>query len=186
MKNITKIFLLFLMLIVSNYSLSKPRTVFIDTELQLAKFIGEVTVLSYTDSTINYLHGKDTLISFTLEKILFEEDRKYIIKQTHDIGEDTNYLTGSWPKTNDKVLLVTDSNNNVSLFAKKTSSYYRFWSPTYGYWTMSISMFVYPLPYKVLPSKKEMTTVNPESELRMCWDGCIIDKKIFQKKFLKN
>jgi len=109
---------------VSNLSTQgQARIVDIDAELRAAKTVAFATVDSYTDSTITFkqmaVSAPDRLFVSRLKTF----DKAFIGKQE----------TGGLPPENSDVIVVVDSNNYVSLFARRVSDKpgVHFWSPIY-------------------------------------------------------
>ena len=95
--------------------------------------------------------------------------------QTNIPADQNSNLTGFWPAAGDTVLMVLDSSSRVSLFARSSGEYYRFWSP---FMTMSTAIFQYKPPFLPLPNKTSRYSSTTQSET--CLDGCVIKKKIWE------
>ena len=163
-------FLLFIYLTIG--LVAKPRLVYLDRELNESKLIKYVEILDYTDTSIIFkiigsskiLAAKNTfqgpIIGFTVKK----------------------YKTAYWPSKGEKVLIVIDKNNYVSLFAIIIGSNYLFWSPRQ---TMSTALFYFKKPAFKNPDIKEQAS-RPEHhpEYDACWENCFfpMDKLPIRRK----
>ncbi len=135
MKRINKLILLSILTIIYNsIVIAKPRIVNVEKEIKAAKFIGYVTIDSYTDTSIAF---SMTAIAFKLRPDSSAADgydmRKELTARLRvfDKSFKGKITSGSLPKQGDRVLVVIDSNNYVSLFADISTDYLIFWSPVY-------------------------------------------------------
>ena len=175
--------LLFSIFCISNKSMAKPRTVFLDKELKEAIYFDYVEVIDYTDTSLLFreVEGHDGFYSpawlrtqnFTLNA---RHQAVVLSAKTHS-GQGFNkgfdkFTTGYWPQKGEKVLIVINKENRVSLFARKIADKYRFWSP---FVTGSIALFYYKAP--ALKLKDHHGLSDNSGDYRSCWDGCLLPVK---------
>jgi hypothetical protein len=103
----------------------KISTVFLDSVLESAKFIGEVNFVS-----VDRMHG---LMEFSMldNSGMLATPYSFLfgIKKGEE-NENDSLLTGTEPpKTEKRLLVITDSSGYVSLFAKISGSSYIIWNP---------------------------------------------------------
>jgi hypothetical protein len=137
---------------------AKPRTVFLDKELQEATLIEFVEIISYSDSAIIFR----TIIG---DRTITSKIGRGVIKA----HQGDKFKTGYWPVIGEKVLVIVGQNDFISLFANKIGENYRFWSP---YYTGSVALFCFKSPATKLPDQTGI-----KENLRgyeTCWDGCIL------------
>lgn len=106
---------------------SKSYPMYFDSIMKKAAIIKYVRVLSYTDTImiVKILPTEDTLIfSSNMKKI-----SDYSRKRQLEIYPNSDDMQCYWPKIGEEVLIVTDSNNRINLFAIKEDSVYHFWDP---------------------------------------------------------
>ena len=159
-KNIS-IFVLAIFATISLYA--KPRFVQLEKELKNAKFIGLVIVDGYDNNSnilFHFIEDSDTI------KIAFVNYKGPDGYKFHN--PDTNHWTGDFPFKKDTVLIVIDTSNKVSLFARKLMTDYRFWSP---YFTGSLALFEFSSPATKLATEKGLENFG---KLNSCWDGCLL------------
>jgi len=158
-KIISLCFILFL--IFPNLINAKPRFVKFEKELKKAIFVGLVIVEKYDENGTIHFRSLEFLDTINTAFSSFSNQNQY----SFDIN---SYCTGSYPNPKDTVLIVIDSVNEVSLFAKYTKGNYRFWSPEE---TGSIALFQFSEPALKLPFEK--SDENNE-KIKTCWDGCLL------------
>ncbi|MGB8195254.1 MAG: hypothetical protein WCF67_25180 [Chitinophagaceae bacterium] len=152
---------------------AKPRTVQLNQELKNAKFIGLVTVDGYD--------GKGNILFHSIEykDTIYAAIANYYGPDGFRLpGNDPDNWTGNWPFQRETVLIVVDSLNKVSLFAKKIRNDYRFWSP---HFTGSIALFRFSGAARKLDGGKGLEN---DEESGSCWDGCLLPIKelLFESK----
>ena len=150
----------------------RPRGVFLDDELRFAKFVGTVVIDRYDNQGTVYFHSIE--YSDTITKALgqFYGEDGFTFP-----NPDKNDLTACSPFKKDTVLIVINSSNRVSLFARLQADKYRFWSP---YMTGSIALFRFSSPAEILNSDKEVKNLNRTNKDQTyfaCWDGCFLRKE---------
>ena len=136
---------------------AKPRFVDLDKELSEATLIKNVEVTGYTETTVLFVDAAT--------------GEKFEVKTNGDVSSQLKYdknSTGYWPNVGEKVLVVIDTDERVSLFAARVGAHYRFWSPDV---TGSIALFQFKAPAVKLPNEKGVES-NPEG-YESCWDGCL-------------
>jgi hypothetical protein len=141
----------------------KPRAVDFEKEMTKAKFIGTVIMGNY--DTEGHFQFQSTEFKDTVTLATVGGKFDYWA-----LGETTDW-SGHSPLMKDTVLIVLDSTNKISLFAKLVGNEYRFWSPQY---TVSSVLFTFKAPAKRL---HEVALHNDEDDLFSCWDGCLLDKE---------
>jgi hypothetical protein len=160
----------FLLIIVSflliNASITAPkmRLVHFEYEMNKAKFISQVVIENYdTNGVFKFrsLEFKDTLNS-AKSYCIFNRFRY------EAVGISTVWV-GCNPRINDTVLIVVDSVNTISLFAKLIGNDYRFWDP---HASTSGSKFVFEPPVKRLHE----THYHYNDSYTECDDGCLLNK----------
>jgi hypothetical protein len=163
MSVILKYCLLFILSHYGTNQMAKPRVVSLDYELAHSTFTGLVIVNDYdSNGNIKFssLEFKDTTnIAFVDANFT---DRNFY-------SNPKLFLTASLPSKGDTVLIVLDSTKDVSLFAKQTGNYYRFWSP----WiTGSEALFSFSPP--AIAIDKACESEGASKHYSMCWDGCLL------------
>ncbi len=147
-------------------TIARPRFLNLDYELANSKFVGLVVVNNYDSlGNIKFLsvEYKDTT---TFAYVAADATDRYLFSNP-DL-----FLTASLPSKGDTVLIVLDSLGRVSLFAKETGNYYRFWSP----WiTGSLVLFSFLPPAIPIDKKNEIKKSSSEN-YNECWDGCLLLK----------
>ncbi|MDZ7876434.1 MAG: hypothetical protein U5L45_02125 [Saprospiraceae bacterium] len=142
---------------------SKPRTLDFEKEMTTAKFIGTVIIDSYDAQGLfqfQSIEFKDTVKSAKID----DRFDYWALDNTAD-------WSGHSPIVKDTVLIVLDSTNKISLFAKLIGNEYRFWRPQF---TVSSVLFSFKSPAKRL---HDVALHNEEDDLFSCWDGCLLDKE---------
>jgi len=151
----------------------KVITINIRAYLQEAKTIRTIIIIAYKDSTMLYRYqdSKDTVSISCRAKQYSEPFRQTLINKKVMLKTD---LAGKWPKPGQKVLIVINKTDNVSLFAIKTGDDYRFWDPN----SLPFANSVFSIP-KERPYKPLNTCNNPGSNENTgfwmsCPDGCLV------------
>jgi hypothetical protein len=141
----------------------KPRAVDFEKEMTTAKFIGTVIIDNYDEK--GRFQFQSTEFKDTVKSAMSSGKFDYwALEKEAD-------WSGHSPLLKDTVLIVLDSTNKISLFAKLVGNEYRFWSPQY---TVSSALFTFKSPAKRL---HEVALHNSEDDLFSCWDGCLLDKE---------
>jgi hypothetical protein len=151
----------------------KAKVIVIDKQyLQDAKTIRTIIVLPYKDSTMFYRlqNSKDTLSISCRTKQYSEPFRQTLIKNKGMLKTD---LAGKWPTVGQKVLIVINKNNRVSLFATKTGDDYRFWDPNSVPFANSIFSIPKERPYKPLENCNDLWR-SENVNYWTCTDGCLL------------
>jgi len=140
--------------------------------LQDAKTIRTIIVLAYKDSTMFYRfqNSKDTLSISCRTKQYSEPFRKTLIDKKVMLKTD---LAGKWPTIGQKILIVINKNNRVSLFAIKIGDDYRFWDPNSVPFANSIFSIPKERPYKPLENCKNSGR-SENANYWTCTDGCLL------------
>ena len=147
----------------------KSKLVQVESELKNATYIGYVVIQKYEDQKIWFNELKTTQLKSVIVTPYADNS------DTEGFGYSDGFMTGYWPAIGDTILIVSDSTNRISMFAKVMEGNYRFWSP---FETGSIAFFTFKIPFKHLKNEKDD---NPESDYKSCSDGCLIDKNIFKE-----
>ena len=125
------------------------RGVDLQAELQSAQLVAEVEIEEYTPEGLTF-RLQDNPRKPLAARYWGADDSKWVpnVAATLDFNQDI--LTGEWPPRGSKVLLVVDADKNISLFAWKQGSDYRFWSP---WMTGSVAGFTCEPPTRPLPQQ---------------------------------
>ena len=142
---------------------AKPRFVQFNKELKNAKFIGLVVVDGYNNTGNILFHSIEYKDTTKTALAYYNGPDGYKFPDP-----DTNHWTACWPFKKDTVLILIDSLNKVSLFAKKIKTDFRFWSP---YYTGSVALFEFSNPATKLTTEKGLGNYG---KLDSCWDGCLL------------
>ncbi len=129
---------------------ANPITLDIDKELKAARTIAIGTIESYTDTSLFFRMSDTDNTKFFTAKL--KPYRKSFIETEK---------TGGIPHVNSSVLIVIDSNNFVSLFAKVMleNSQFIFWSPVYN---GSECLFIFNDNFKAdTLTTAELMLINP-------------------------
>ena len=86
-------------------------------------------------------------------------------------GDNRVVWTSLWPPVGSEAVVVSDSTESISLFARRVVGGWRFWSPIF---TMSVAVFECDPPARIL---------NPETLFseRGSWDGRIVPDSTVRK-----
>jgi hypothetical protein len=163
-------------LLLTTTTFARPRGVLLDDELRYAKFVGTVVIDNYDGKGGIYFHSTD--YKDTISKAFGNFYGTDGLIWSNPVKTE---LTTCTPFKKDTVLIVIDTNNRVSLFAKILADKYRFWSP---YFTGSLALFRFSYPAEILDKSlevKELGQANGKTYLA-CWDGCYL-KKEYLKSF---
>jgi hypothetical protein len=179
MKNLKNVLFLLLILFMVCKGHAKPRTVYLDKELKGAMYFDYVEVLNYTDSTIIFkeidgfqsYNSNDWFDSDNFKLSARNDTVLYAAKLKGGLNDldVKKYTTGYLPKKGEKILIVINKENQVSLFANLEDGTYRFWSP---YYTGSSALFCFNEPATKLKEKNGLTEKLGDYET--CWDGCLL------------
>jgi hypothetical protein len=151
---------IFLLILTIN-AYSAPRWIYLDNELKYAKLTSYVEIKKYSNNRIFFANINTKKMSSA------------IVYQDYISGQKIKkYQTAYWPEIGDRVLIIINKKNVVSLFAKPQGIFYRFWSPEN---TMSLAMFYFKKPAIKLPNQKYWAS-SPEGhpDYEACWDGCLL------------
>lgn len=153
---------------------SNAKVIVIDIKktLQDAKTIKTIIVLGYKDSTMFYrfANSKDTLSINCKSKQFSEPFRQTLIEKKVILKTD---LAGKWPAVGQKIIVVINKCNRVSLFATKIGEDYRFWDPNSVAFANSIFSIPKERPYKPLVNCNGLGRSDNENYWT-CSDGCLV------------
>ena len=165
----------FVFISLTSFSLKrKVSFIYIKHELNIAAAIQKIKVYGYTDSTMLYGIGNlsDTLVIRSKRgKFLNLLKTVKVVKDKHLNQE----LGGSWPAIGQSVLMISDTNNLVKLFAFKVDTCYRFWDPNSIPFANSIFLIPKEKNFKQLPICAQ--AINAK-DFYSCSDGCMVDASI--------
>lgn len=151
MKTTKFIFLIISSLILVSSNWIYTRMVYMDKEIAGASIIEEIVIQSYSSRTDLIIHAEPKYTTKAIDKIdykLLSNPDSIITYQTKKTGyvnstvrfdirpkggfKDTTKSRlkhGYFPAVGDTVLVIMDSNKEISLFADKENKDYKFWSP---------------------------------------------------------
>ena len=136
-------------------------------ELQTATVITPAKIVSYdTDSLKFQPLGSNAVMSARYSTDPTWNPSRFIHAEWPPKDEKVR-LTAAWPPVGAEVLIVTDKENVISIFAWPLGEKYRFWSPMM---TGSVAGF----NCKSFGSPVEL--INPKDDPDESWDGCLVDK----------
>ena len=162
-------------LILSINSWARPRIINFDKELKNAEIVRFGKVLSYSDSTLKFVHSEtnDTLIFNCKGKFMADDLRQ----RSLEINPKSKELEGYWPQQNEAVLIIADASMNVRLIAKKENENYRFWNPNMD---LLGSWFHFSSP--ALPVQICGETFPDNDYSNNCFDGCLFPINMIKEK----
>lgn len=135
-------------------------TIYLDSQLVHATYIGEVEIVR-TDSGYIYYKALDR------PSIVQKVKSKCMKVKPGQLGDN---LSGTCPNAGDYVLLVIN-HDHLSLCASKDGSTYRFWSPDAG---MGMTIFMFRKPAAPLEHTRLQCTPRKGSTYECCFDGCLL------------
>lgn len=159
-------------LVTSFVSNAKVIVINIKKVLQDAKTIKTIIVLGYKDSTMFYRfeNSKDTLSINCKAKQFSEPFRQNLIDKKVMLKTD---LAGKWPTIGQKVIIVINERDRVSLFATRSGDNYRFWDPNSVAFANSIFAIPKERPFKPLETCDNLR-VGGNANYWTCSDGCLV------------
>ena len=146
---------------------SKVRGVNLAEELQAASIIVPAKIISYDTAFLKFQPlGGGAVISARYSTDPTWNPSRFIHQEWPPKDEKVD-LTAEWPPVGAEVLIVTDKENVISIFAWSLGEKYRFWSPVM---TGSVAGF----NCKSIGSPIDL--INPKDDPNTSWDGCLVDK----------
>jgi hypothetical protein len=172
---------------------AKSRYVYLEKELRAASYAGEVVITGYatkTDSVSGKLiiqsiscRSKDS--TFTL--LPWSKTQFPVAYNLTSSMPKREVEEGYWPDIGDTVLVVTDGDNRVSLFAEIMKEEYKFWSPySTDAWT---TVFYFNAPAKIVAYPGKLKKLQQNLEKHAMTEGyaygslyhCLLPKSELEK-----
>ncbi len=165
------------LLLLAEFAQAEPRSVDLNSELEGASVVAEVTVLQYMDDRLWIQSVRDT---FVRAEVPYSDYPGWNPKRfIQENWKNERRRTALWPPVGSTVLIVLNNAGTVSLFAEAVSEGYRFWSPMM---TGSVALFECEPPAKVL----EPFPAKGEFYKNKSWDGCLVPVSAVKWKDLQH
>ena len=160
-------FLIVFVLVICSSFYARPIVLNVNTELENAKFIKIIKVLSYNEKQglILFENDNDKKIDSAIVRGRVLSQPVTEIDQNNPTTRGKVILSGCLPAIGDKVLVVINDAKQVRLFAYEKDKYYRFWTTK-----LSNSLTLFTLEPPTLPIYPNDDFYNKGTS---CFDGCL-------------